>query len=433
MEDIINENENERYIENCPKTITLKSTEKIIEQMKNNVCKINLRNGIKATGFFCKILYNNNELPVLITNNHVINKEVLDKNETILIVINNEEKEIELNNRIKYTNKEYDITIIEIKEQKDKINNFLEIDDNIIQNKSNISYIKESIYVIQYEGDKKEVSVSYGIIQGIDEINNYTFKHLCSTDKGSSGAPILNISNNKVIGIHKQASYHNNRGTFLNYAIQDFIKQNNNTNVLKEFNTKYNLKILDINITELDLGHMFIGNDGLELLSKINFKNLTKLYLDNNNISVIKIFEKEIFEQLEILNLGSNNISDINILEKVKFNNLKGLYLDNNNIPDIKILEKVNFNQLEVLDLSYNKISDINILKNVNFKNLKKLYLNHNNISDITILEKLKFEQLEILYLYNNKISDINILKKVNFKNYPNFKNLKKLKLIKTI
>ena len=36
-----------------------------------------------------------------------------------------------LNNRMKYANEEYDITIIEIKE-KDGINNYLELDDNII-------------------------------------------------------------------------------------------------------------------------------------------------------------------------------------------------------------------------------------------------------------------------------------------------------------
>ena len=254
MEDIQNEN----YIENYPKPISLKSTEKIIEQMKNNVCRIKLLNGNKGTGFFCKFSYNNKIFPVLITNNHVINKEILNKNEKILIIINNEEREIELKNRIKYTNEEYDITIIEIKEKKDKINKYLEIDDKIIENKSNISYIKESIYIIQYEGEKEEVSVSYGIIKGIDEKDKYTFKHLCCTDKGSSGSPILNINNNKIIGIHKESSSKDNRGTFLNYAIQDFINKNNkinndikeinivnnlkNKNALEEFNKKYNLK-----------------------------------------------------------------------------------------------------------------------------------------------------------------------------------------------
>ena len=41
-----------------------------------------------------------------------------------------------------------------------------------------------------------------GIIKNINE-DNYTIEHLCSTERGSSGSPILNLLNYKVIGIHK--------------------------------------------------------------------------------------------------------------------------------------------------------------------------------------------------------------------------------------
>ena len=113
----------EKYLENYPKPISLKSTKNIIEQMENNVCKIKLLDGSKGTGFLCKIPYYNIE--ILITNNHVINKEILDKEGKILISLNNNKKEIELKNRKYYTNKEYDITMIEMK-VKDGINNYLE-------------------------------------------------------------------------------------------------------------------------------------------------------------------------------------------------------------------------------------------------------------------------------------------------------------------
>ena len=71
----------EKYIAKYPKPISLESTEKIIEQMRNNVCKINLLDETKGTGFFCKIPYDkkNNLLKVLITNNHVINANILKK------------------------------------------------------------------------------------------------------------------------------------------------------------------------------------------------------------------------------------------------------------------------------------------------------------------------------------------------------------------
>ena len=41
-------------------------------------------------------------------------------------------------------------------------------------------------------------SVSYGIL---NEFNAVNFKHICFAESGSKGAPILNLSNNKVIGI----------------------------------------------------------------------------------------------------------------------------------------------------------------------------------------------------------------------------------------
>ena len=214
----------EKKLNYYPEIVTLESTEKIINQMKKYIFKICLNDGSKGTGFFCKIPFINKKiLTVLITNNHVINLE-MDK---ITISINNDKdiREIELNNRIKYTNKEYDITIIEIKE-KDNINNYLELDENIMKKGSNKLYINNTIYIIQYPGGKR-LGVSYGILNKIYEDKEYNFNHLCCTEEGSSGSPIINIINNKVIGIHKEADKKYNMGLFINYAVEDFIKKNN--------------------------------------------------------------------------------------------------------------------------------------------------------------------------------------------------------------
>ena len=43
----------EKRINNYPEPVALESTQEIIEQMKNTICKIYLENGIKCTGFFC--------------------------------------------------------------------------------------------------------------------------------------------------------------------------------------------------------------------------------------------------------------------------------------------------------------------------------------------------------------------------------------------
>ena len=124
----------------------------------------------------------------------------------------------------------------------------------------------------------------------------------------------------------------------LNIKKEDF----ENFKSLKEMNQKYNLDIKDIEIKDLNFRNKSLGNEILEYLKKIEFKELKELNLSFNNISDIKVLEKVKFERLEILNLSDNKISDINILEKVNFKQLKLLHLYNNNISDITVLEKVN-------------------------------------------------------------------------------------------
>ena len=68
--------ENEEYIDEkelrqYPSTISFESTEKILNQMRNSICRIKLNDGSFGTGFFCKIPFPTKSklLPVLITNN----------------------------------------------------------------------------------------------------------------------------------------------------------------------------------------------------------------------------------------------------------------------------------------------------------------------------------------------------------------------------
>ena len=379
---------------------------------------------MQGTGFFCTIPFpnKNKKLNVMMTNNHVINDKLLyDYNSKIEINIKkeNKPKEIDLNDRLKYTNIEYDITIIEIKE-KDNIKNFLELDDyiknDILENNNNnyYQYIDKTIYIIQFpEG---ELSVSYGVLNNIYEDKKYNFTHKCSTKAGSSGSPILNL-NNKIIGIHKEGTRQKvNIGAFLSYPIKEFIKYET---FLKDFNKKYNLNIRDTMIDKLDLSLKNLGNELLEDLCEIEFRDLKELDLCGNDISDIKILEKAKFKRLEILFLGNNKLTDINILQKVNFEKLKELHLNDNIISDISVLEKVKFEKLEKLNLSCNEISDINVLEKVNFKELKILNLYDNNISDIEVLGKVKFPNLEILYLNKNKIDTIKyskILSQLNSK-----------------
>ena len=102
--------------------------------MMNCIGKIKL-NDATGTGFFCKILSETKNINCLMTNYHVLNEKYFEENKVIYLLLNNdnEAKKIDLNiKRVIYYNKDYDTTIIEIKEE-DKIKKYLELDDNILK------------------------------------------------------------------------------------------------------------------------------------------------------------------------------------------------------------------------------------------------------------------------------------------------------------
>ena len=122
----------EQNISTSPEPISLKQTEKIIEQMKNSICRID--NHGKGTGFFVKVPYKSELLPVLITTSHAINIDDIQNNKIISLYLNNGKMNIKLDdNRLRYTNEKLDITIIEIKENDHNLNiKYFELDDRII-------------------------------------------------------------------------------------------------------------------------------------------------------------------------------------------------------------------------------------------------------------------------------------------------------------
>ena len=105
---------NEKKLKNYPEQIFLEQTEKILNQMKKGVCRVFAKKG-QGTGFFCKIpLSQDKYLEVFMTNNHVIDKDYLDKKNEIIISLKDDKyiQSINLKNKIKYTNEIYDTTII---------------------------------------------------------------------------------------------------------------------------------------------------------------------------------------------------------------------------------------------------------------------------------------------------------------------------------
>ena len=215
----------ERYEEGLIKeaidSMTLEKIDKITDQMKKYIYKV--FGTKKGTGFFCKISYQDKLIPVMITNYHVIDDIFIENNNKIKISLGDNYQYINIDKNSKIyssPNNEYDIMIIKIKEN--EINNYLEIDQNIFMDKSEDFYKNESIYILHYPNGGK-ISVSFGY--GIEKENDYDIKHLCNTENGSSGGPILNLQTNKIIGIHKafirRGDKSFNIGTFLKFPLNE--------------------------------------------------------------------------------------------------------------------------------------------------------------------------------------------------------------------
>ena len=200
----------------------------IIEQLNKTVIKIKKENCF-GTGFLCSIPFHNNLLPVIVTNNHILEERDISLGQKLHFTLNNDRICFEIlidKNRKVYTNKFYDITFIEIKRNDGlDISSFLEVDQNIFNSNEN-ELVNKSVYLLSYPYGK-EAQFSSGSIKRL-ESNGINIIYSCLTDRGCTGSPIINLNNYKVIAVH-QGPYKKNHYkicTFLKKPIEDFNKLN---------------------------------------------------------------------------------------------------------------------------------------------------------------------------------------------------------------
>ena len=227
----------------------------VLFQMKNCVCKISTEDKV-GTGFFFKIPFPDafNYRPVLITCNHVLNENSITKGKKINFTLDDGNLKNSIiidDSRMLYTDEDEDITIIEIKPE-DSINHrsYLEVDEKIYENIE--EYINKSIYINHYQKGE-EVSYSVGIVTQIGEI---TIRHNCDTEEGSSGSPILNLENFKVIGVHKGKN-NTNLGTLLKSPIEKFYESHKNS---KTKNEPYKPYIKNSFLNSEKTGNFYVRN-----------------------------------------------------------------------------------------------------------------------------------------------------------------------------
>ena len=281
----------EKKLNNSVVPVSISNTKAILHQLMDCICKLNI-NGAYGTGFFFIFFLQNNKTKIfLMTNYHILDKSYYKKNNNINLLINDEKEIKTIDLRIKrntYFNKDYDITLIELNEN-DNIKYYLELDDNLFRHNNNILYENKSLYVLQYP-QGRNAAVSYGLLTYLDK---YEIKHICSTENGSSGSPILNLETNKVIGIHKEGStiFDFNKGTYLKYILIDFI-QNNKNQIKSNKNIIHNIPS-----TKIEKNYSNNKNKGLNIKTEVNnnFNHINNFNNVNKNI-LIDQYEEVIYD-----------------------------------------------------------------------------------------------------------------------------------------
>jgi hypothetical protein len=280
--------------------IPFECIEKMMEQI-HCMCKIDMvineieKKGF-GSGFFACIRNQDQVYPVLITCDFILKKEYLNEI-NLKVGKDNKQKKININdNRIIYS-KEMEfcgITIIEIIPKKDKIFNFYEFDD--FMNVKN----KKEIYIPQYPQGK--LSISYGFIKKYIDNN---IIHLCSTESGAGGGPIININTNKVIGIH--AGGNSNKRVNCGYLLKDIIEEYSNIKKNYQESDFKNLKLLSSGAYGNIYSAYSIKDKKEVCLKKIN---LEKMKL-NYQINELNDFKNDINNEIKILqtlNFKANSV-----------------------------------------------------------------------------------------------------------------------------
>ena len=311
--------------------------------------------------------------------------------------------------RIIYYNEEYDTTIIELKEE-DNIKEYLELDDNIFKDNEKVFYEGESIYIIQYPNGK-EACVSYGIL---NRINDYNIIHICSTNYGSSGSPILNLKNNKVIGIHKGApndSKNFNYGTLLKYPLNDFINKNKTKNAI---------------IGEIHINKNNINNKIQIINSFENWKNKNDSKIEEDDYKYKN--EKEIKENIEI------KINE----KKIEFTYYYKFKKEGKN--SIEYSFKNNLTNINYMFCGCDSITNLN-LSNFNTKNITNMRCLFDGCKSLIDLNLSNFNTQNVIdmscmfygchSLKNLDLSNFNIKNVINMNNmFYGCKSLKKDNII---
>ena len=295
-------------------TLTNEQKETILEQATNSICLIETE--YKGVGFFCLIPNSDFAIlqPVLITSFLSLNGKKILK-----LLYNNQEKIIDIDeSRHIYSNRTYNITIIELKNDEFPHEIFLMLDNLInVTGKEeilNVQYINQDIYLLHYN---KENNPEYSYDK-IKEIKDFLLKNYCQNEKILSGSPILNINSFNVIGIHKGKSRETNSniGLILRVLVKEYNKS-------KEGSTKQNENTKLLNIVQktdepksiIELISQTYLKDKDDLIEKLNEFLIISEVTDDYRKEVITKFKTNI---TKVFDTKTDTNTLLNFLSKIK-------------------------------------------------------------------------------------------------------------------
>ena len=232
----------------------------------------------------------------------------------------------------------------------------------------------------------KEINLSGNGITNIEPLCNMNLPFL----------EFLNLSNNQIIDIKPLKEINSKKFNYLfiqNNQIEDIkVLLDGDFPIFEILRLENNDKIKDKDNSKKDL---------IELI-KLYTNHKKILIINNDDIKKYNIDYKEDMKEIEVSNEKDGDLVLKYLFINIPSNNkIKKLTLIENKIQDPSILNRIQFDFLEELNLGYNNIKNLNFLKGMKAKSLNKLYLEKNDFNDLSVLYNIKkfFNKIKEIYL----------------------------------
>ena len=283
--------------------ITKQNIHNILVQMGNSFYKIN---DINLICFFTKIKYKKLNIPVMITNFQII--DYTTNNKSIDIFINNELSTIEFG-KVKYSNRDNDLAIIQIKHNENSNINYLELDDMLYEKEFEKYYNKKSMYVLNVNNEK-DITLIFSVIHDIFK-NEILFSSYFGKTHNNI-CPIFNLYNNKLISIYKHNKHnykYHNKVILLKPFITEFINEYKNSKIEKSDWNEIRL-LIKVHTNDLNKKIYFLDKENNnKIFEELNDTN-AELYIDEIKYKYKNYFKPELVGKYKIILKFKLNLTD---------------------------------------------------------------------------------------------------------------------------